>query len=160
DQLVAIDGPDVSARFAYDGLGRRHRREVNGASAVTLFDGVTAVHEIDATGAGISWLRAPGTDEPFARLDANGVRVPLLDTLRSVVAMAAGAGAVHMLYTYEPFGAAVGAGADESSAPRFAGQDGDASGLYYRGGRYYHPTLHRFISEEPQAPTAPGLNRY
>ncbi|MBL8179330.1 MAG: RHS repeat-associated core domain-containing protein [Bryobacterales bacterium] len=51
-------------------------------------------------------------------------------------------------YTYEPFGAATASGS-LSNAVRFTGREDDGTGLYFYRSRYYSPTLHRFMNEDP-----------
>ena len=54
-----------------------------------------------------------------------------------------------------------GTGRDGANPFQFTGRENDGTGLYYYRLRYYHPTLNRFISEDPLRPlTGADLNLY
>jgi RHS repeat-associated protein len=64
-------------------------------------------------------------------------------------------------YTYEAFGRTSVSGATSVSPFQFTGREHDGpTGLYYYRARYYHPSLHRFISEDPVHFGDEGLNLY
>jgi RHS repeat-associated protein len=65
------------------------------------------------------------------------------------VATANGAGAVGTQYTYQPFGATTATGPASANSAQFTGRENDGTGLYYYRARYQHPTLQRFVSEDP-----------
>jgi len=50
-------------------------------------------------------------------------------------------------------------GAASSSSAQYTGRENDGTGLYYYRARYYSPSLHRFISEDPIG-FAGGVNLY
>ena len=58
-------------------------------------------------------------------------------------------GVVQTQYTYEPFGNTTLTGAPSTNAFQYTGRENDGTGLYYYRARYYHPTLQRFISQDP-----------
>jgi RHS repeat-associated protein len=70
-------------------------------------------------------------------------------------------GAIQATYAYGPFGETQRSGPDGANPFQFTGRENDGSGLYYYRLRYYHPTLSRFISEDPLRPlTGADLNLY
>jgi len=88
-------------------------------------------------------------DEYFSRGDATGTAFFLADPLGSTVELADNAGGTPTAYTYEPFGATSATGSPTTSPYDFTGRESDSTGLKYYRARYYHPTRHRFISEDP-----------
>jgi RHS repeat-associated protein len=52
-------------------------------------------------------------------------------------------------YTYEPFGRSIVTGVSNTNPFQYTGRENDGTGLFYFRARYYHPTLQRFISEDP-----------
>jgi RHS repeat-associated protein len=83
----------------------------------------------------------------------------LADSLGSTVALADPAGTLITEYTYEPFGATTVSGFPTPNRFQFTGRENDGNALYYYRARYYHPSSHRFLSEDP-AGLAGGLNSY
>lgn len=69
------------------------------------------------------------------------------------------AGTVTTEYTYEPFGNTTVTGASNANPFQYTGREADGTGLYYYRARYYHPTLQRFIAEDPIGFLG-GLNAY
>jgi len=82
------------------------------------------------------------------------------DALGSTVALTDTAGAVQTSYTYEPFGATTTTGAATPNVVDYTGRESDPTGLKYYRARYYHPTLARFISEDPIGLAAGDVNTY
>ncbi|MBL8484428.1 MAG: RHS repeat protein, partial [Rhodocyclaceae bacterium] len=96
-ELSAIDGPNLTASFAYDPLGRRTERTINSTTTRYVYDGIQAIAETDS-GGNISahLLTGLAVDEAIARYTTAAhaagaqVRVFLTDALGSVVALARG----------------------------------------------------------------------
>ncbi len=94
NQLVGLSG-GTSASFAYDGLGRRRGKTINGLTTNFLYDGLTFVQELSAGGTPTAnLLTGMSIDEVFRRTDSAGARDPLNDGLGSVVALADESGVV------------------------------------------------------------------
>jgi RHS repeat-associated protein len=157
NQLTAISGPTPGA-FVYDGLGRRGRKTINGAATEFLYDGNNPAQEL-VPGITTSLLTGLGIDEYFARTDLVGMRTFLTDALGSTVALADPAGAVETQYTYQAFGATTVTGAPSTNPFGWTGRELDGTSLQFLRARYYSPTLHRFISEDPLGPVG-GRNYY
>jgi RHS repeat-associated protein len=146
---VEAAGDGLTASFGYDALGRRRTKTVNATQTDALYDGLNPVQE------GV--LPGLGLDEFFTRTDAAGLRAFLTDSLGSSLTLADGVGTVQTEYTYAPFGETSTSGQASTNAHQFTGPENDGTGLYSYRARYYHPTLGRFMTEEPWGcPVAPG----
>ena len=93
-------------------------------------------------------LTGLGIDEYFQRVDSSGTLSYLSDMVGSTLALADSSGALDTAYTYDPFGNVTVNGAD-TNPYQFTGRENDATGLYFYRGRYYSPTLQRFVSQDP-----------
>jgi RHS repeat-associated protein len=152
NQLTAMSDA-VTASFAYDGLGRRISRTVNGTTENYLYDGADIIQQLDGSGTvGANYFRGLTIDEPWMRSDVGAVttnRVYLADALGSIIALADNSQYIRTAYTYDPFGVTTTIGAANKNSYGFTGRENDGSGLYYYRARYYHPALGRFVSEDP-----------
>ena len=148
NRLVGINGPSASASFAYDALGRRIMKTINGQSTGYHYDGLDIVRESGGAGEA-SYLRSLAIDEAIARTDAAGSATYLADILGSTVALADSSGGPTTAYTYEPFGGTQASGAPSPNPFQFTGRENDGTGLYYYRTRYYDPRTGRFVSEDP-----------
>jgi RHS repeat-associated protein len=148
NQLIGLDG-GVTARFSYDGRGRRQRRTIGTSGTDFLYDGLTPVQEQDGSTILVTLLGGLGIDEVFSRTDSGGTRAFLTDGLGSTVALTDSAGTLQTDYTYEPFGRTAIGGTPNANPFQYTGRENDGTGLYYYRARYYSPTLQRFISEDP-----------
>jgi RHS repeat-associated protein len=158
-QLVAVDGPGLALRYAYDALGRRRSREAGGVSTSFVYDGIQAVAEAGAVP--VALLAGLGVDEHLAFMDPGGRRVPLTDAIGSVIAVSDDEGALTVQHTYTPFGLSGSAGDGDSHRLLFAGREWEHSGgLHFNRSRYYHAVLQRFLSEDPIGFAAADANLY
>ena len=94
-------------------------------------------------------LTGLGVDEILTRTDAAGTRHFLTDALGSTLGLTDSSGTLLTQYTYEPFGNTTVSGATNANPYQYTGRENDGTGLYYYRARYYNPTLHRLISEDP-----------
>jgi len=154
NQLAAIGG-GVSASFVYDGLGRREKKTIGSSTTEFLLDGVNPVQETSGATVLANILPGLGIDEFFTRTDvvAGTTSYFLPDALGSALALADSTGAVQTEYTYEPFGKTTVSGISNTNPFQYTGRENDATGLYYYRARYYHPTLQRFVAEDPLDPS-------
>jgi len=147
NRLGSISG-GVTASFQYDPIGQRVTKSVSGATGSYLYDGANLVQELSGTTPTANLLNG-GLDEVFTRTDAAGVRNFLTDVLGSTVALADGTGSIQTQYTYEAFGESTSTGSASTNLHQYTGRENDGTGLYFYRGRYYSPTLQRFVSEDP-----------
>ncbi|MGH7391689.1 MAG: RHS repeat-associated core domain-containing protein, partial [Candidatus Rokuibacteriota bacterium] len=149
NRLSGLSGPGVTATFQYDAVGRRVGKTLNGTTTTVLHNGLDAVQE--TTGATVrNILTGTGIDEYLSHASTSGeTRFALADALGSTIALADASGSVVTEYTYEPFGTIGITGAPSENRAQYTGRENDGTGLYHYRARYYHPSLHRFISEDP-----------
>jgi RHS repeat-associated protein len=158
NRLTAIMG-SVPASFIYDALGRRNRKTINGGATDFVYDILNPVQEQSGSTV-TSLLPGLAADEYFSRVDATSTAFFLADALGSTAAIADDSGGVATAYTYEPFGATSTTGAATSNQYDFTSREGDPTGLKYYRARYYHPSLQRFVSEDPLGFYAGDTNLY
>jgi RHS repeat-associated protein len=157
---VAAGGTTTS--FGYDAFGRRTTKTVTPPSPGTpttttyLHDGLNPLQERVGT-AVTNLLTGVGLDELLTRTDNSGTRTLLGDILGSAVALV-GASGVESEYTYEPFGRLTST--PTTNTYQYTGRENDGTGPYYYRARYYHPTLGRFVSEDPLEFGGGDLNLY
>src|SRR5207249_10116972 len=114
-QLAGLGG-SVGASFAYDGLGRRRGKTINGATTNFLYDGWSPVQELSGSTATANLLNGLAIDETFARIDGSGTSTPLVDALGRTVELTNASGTPQTHYTFEPFGNTTVSGASTSNA--------------------------------------------
>jgi YD repeat-containing protein len=75
DRLVGITGykadcSPLTASLAYDPVGRRVEKTINGTTTMYLYDGLDIIMEMDETGTPTaSYIRTLSIDEPLARVE-------------------------------------------------------------------------------------------
>lgn len=143
-RLVGLIGPGLTALFRYDAFDRRLTKEINGQITQYQYDRFDVVKEL-FDGTPVNSLRTLNVDELLIR---NGTQHHLADALGSSIALTDPTGTVQTEYTYEPFGRTAVAGA-ATNPIQYTGRENDGTSLYYYRSRYYNPSLHRFISEDP-----------
>jgi RHS repeat-associated protein len=148
NQLITLSG-GVTASFAYDGVGRRRAKTVNGTTTGFFYDGLNAVQELTSGSPSANILAGSDLDEWFIRVDSAGERHFLVDALGSPLALSDNSGVLQTEYVYEPFGRATANGPDSANSSRFTGREEDGTGLHYYRARYYDPSKQRFIAEDP-----------
>ncbi len=104
-------------------------------------------------------LRSSGVDQVFVRQSGSN-EYYLTDASGSAVALTSDAGIIQTSYTYDPFGMTKGFGTPSGNPFQYTGRENDTIDLYYLRARYYGPSLHRFISEDPMMPLDVGVNFY
>jgi YD repeat-containing protein len=136
NRLTGISGPAVSASFAYDALGRRISKTINGQTIMFLYDGLDIVRE-SGEGGDASYLRTLTIDEALSRTEGSGTSTYLADTLGSTVALADASGSPVTIFAYAPFGETKFSGVPSLNAVQYTGRENDGTGLYYYRARYY-----------------------
>jgi len=157
NQLASIAGA-VTASFQYDPLGRRVMKSVGGSSTSFLYDRGNIVQELSGSTPTANRLNA-ALDEVLTRTDATGTSNYLTDALGSTLALTDAVASLQTQYTYDPFGLTTTLGSSSTNQQQYAGRENDGTGLYFYRGRYYNPTLQRFVSKDPIG-IAGGINLY
>jgi RHS repeat-associated protein len=148
-ELASLSKTGLTASFAYDALGRRKSKTVNGTTTNFLDDGPNVVQELSGSTPTANMITGIGFDETFSRTDSSGQKSLLADALESTIGLADTAGTVTTSYTYDPFGNATSSGSASSNTFQYTGRENDGTGLVLLRARYYNPTLQRFMSEDP-----------
>ena len=157
--LTAITAPGLTASFAYDALGRRIEKTVNGQSVGFLYDGNQVIAELAGNTINVKLLSGVAVDEMLTRYSTAGARHYLTDALGSVVAMLKDDASVQNYYAYSPYGETTPSASDDGNSSEYTGRENDLTGTYYYRARYFDPVLKRFISADPIG-MAGGLNFY
>lgn len=151
NRLKSVVGSNGTSSFTYDVLGRRERRIIGSQVTQYVYDAVNPIQESTGTTIRSDILAGLNIDEFFSRADVSSGHTAYLlaDGLGSSVALTDASGSIQTEYTYEPFGNALASGVANTNPFQFTARENDGTGLYYYRARYYHPGLHRFISEDP-----------
>ncbi len=147
NQLSSISG-GVSASFGYDARGRRNTKTISSTTTTFLYDGLNIVQELSGSTPTTNILTGR-LDEIFTRAESSSTTGFLTDGVGSIVALSNSSGAVQTEYTYEPFGNSSTSGTASANPSQFTARENDGTGLYFYRARYYSPSLHRFISQDP-----------
>ncbi|MGE3964647.1 MAG: RHS repeat-associated core domain-containing protein [Planctomycetota bacterium] len=154
----------LDVRYAYDPLGRRVRRSVNGIAAGYFYDGSFLVEEIDHRGNSRRvYTHGTALDAPLAFVDQVTGEVYFYhqDRLGNVRGLSDGTGALAKSYTYDEFGQLLTESPATLFQPfTFTGREWDPeSGLLFFRARLYDPLTGRFLTEDPLE-LAGGRNFY
>jgi len=156
---VTTNGGTVS--YGYDGMGQRVRKQVSGVNTGYLYDGINLLYELDGAGAVTAkYTYYPGSLRPHSVVRNGASYYYATDVQGSVLALFNTSNQVMNRYTYLPFGEAQSVTSSVPNRIRYAGRElEDETGLYYNNARWYDPTLHRFISQDPIGLEG-GINLY
>jgi RHS repeat-associated protein len=143
DRLVSLSGPNFTASFTYDAMGRRSSKTVNGQTKTYLYDGSDLISET-----GAEYTFGSGIDQPLKRKSGQN-EYYLSDALGSVIGLTDPNGAIKTSYNYSPFGKKQTTGTASGNPFAFTGREDDGNGYYFYRARYYSPEQKRFISEDP-----------
>ena len=161
-RLLEVQRPDGKrVAFAYDALGRRVRKEWEGAITEFVWDGDDLVHERVTTAEGthaplVTWIFEPGTFAPVAKFEGRKRYAVVTDHLGTPTLLMTEAGKLAWKAQLDVYGvpreeqAGIARGDATGNPWRYPGQYEDAeTGLYYNRFRYYDPESGRYISEDP-----------
>ena len=167
DLLAGIDGAET-ASFSYDMSGRRRDQTVNGHRTQSYWLGdelnfMVRENDWDHRMRVFSPYPASGPDElTYRRLgeDAGEDRYALRDGNNNVIALTDTDQRIRTQYSYELYGRTKLTGDDDVNAQQYTARENDGDGLYYYRGRYYSPSIGRFISEDPVGYASGQTNAY
>ncbi len=152
NKLTQIDFPDfTTATYAYDGLGRRIEKDVDGVITRYVYDGEDIVMEFDGAGTLLArYSHGDRTDQHLSVERAGQSFFYHADHRGSVRLITDAAGFVVNSYEYDSYGNIESSIEGIANPFTFTGREFDAeSGLYYYRARYYDPETGRFITEDP-----------
>ncbi|MGB6553287.1 MAG: hypothetical protein WBE78_07340, partial [Candidatus Binataceae bacterium] len=118
NHLSAISGA-ATASFAYDAVGRRTGKTINGIATQLLYDALNPVQELQSGSPNANLLTGLNIDEYFQRTDSSGAMDFLTDALGSTIGLTNSAGALATHYTYQPFGATMTNGTANANPYQF-----------------------------------------
>ncbi len=144
--------------YAYDSLGRREKRLRSGVASYALYgESLDPLSRMNAAGeVERDYIYFSGYR--LAAIDGERIDYYHVNESGSTLLTTDERGKVTGGYRYDPFGNVLFSIADDQNAYRFAGKHyDDETGFLYFGGRYYDPTVGRFISPDP---AGEGVNPY
>ena len=159
NRLLGISG-GVTANFAYDPLGRRVSKTINGVTTSYLYDGNDVVAEIGGGAVSTAYLRSLSIDEMFGFLRQDGAYFSIYDGIGSTLALTNQSASSVVQYTYEPFGKTQSSNPSFANPFQFTGRENDNIDLYYYRARYYSPRVQRFLAEDPLGFEGGDFNYY
>ena len=142
DRLIKVEQNGLTVSYQYDADNRRISKTIGAKTHTFLYDGQ---HEI---GCGDNQLRILGAGNTTVAIELNGTSyAPLHNNQGSIVALLTTSGTIAESYRYSAFGE------EETSQPinpwRFSSKRTDETGLVFFGKRYYHPSLGRWLTQDP-----------
>ena len=157
NHLVSASKSGIAATYAYDALGRRGAKTVNGVTTFYASVGDQEIAEYDGSGTLTRrYVYGPGLDEPLAMMTTAGASYHLTDALGSVIGLVDGTGTLIEKHAYTAYGQT-----PAGTTPwLYAGRRYDEeTGLYHNRARAYSPLLGRFLQADPIG-TKGGINLY
>ncbi|MBI4002360.1 MAG: RHS repeat-associated core domain-containing protein [Nitrospira defluvii] len=148
NRLIAMSG-GATATFAYDPLGRRASKTINGVATQFAYDGNDITVEISGGAVNTAYLRSLSIDEMFGIHRQDGAYFSIYDGLSSTLTLTNQSGTSAVQYTYEPFGKTQSSDPAFANPIQFTGRENDGNDFYYYRARYLSPKLQRFVSEDP-----------
>ena len=137
--------------YAYDPLGRRIEKNVNGTITRYLYDQEDILLEYDQAGTVTArYIHGPGIDEPLAMEKNSQMYYYHADGLGSIIALTNSAGAVAQSYQYDAFGNIMSGTPTVTQPYTYTAREYDPeTGLYFYRARYYDPKAGRFLQRDP-----------
>ncbi|MGA1826369.1 MAG: RHS repeat-associated core domain-containing protein [bacterium] len=153
NRLIKVNLPDGKvANYTYDPLGRRIKKEVDGAVTWFLYDGMNLLAEFNEAGNFEKmYIYNIQDNSPLGLMVNNTMYYYHNDHLGTPQMIVDGSGSVVWSGKYNAFGKVeVDAGATILNNLRFPGQYEDAeTRLYYNMMRYYDPCIGRYLTSDP-----------
>jgi RHS repeat-associated protein len=153
NRLVSFDttGTTNDATYAYDALGRRVKKTVNGTSTFFVYDGDDIIADYSSGGTLLrEYIHSDNVDEILAMQAGANTYYYHYDGLGSVTEITDDTGAIVENYTYDPSGTPSVTTSTINNRYRFTGREYDEeSGLYHYRARAYSPAIGRFMQRDP-----------
>ena len=163
NRLRTVHTPEeTTVRMAYDALGRRRTKTVNGTRTTFYWDGDTLLAEHPEDHPIREYIYHPGTFEPLAAVDATGAIFYYHNDINGLPCeLTRPNGQIVWSAVYDALGRVESLPANETSQPlRLQGQYRDEeTGLCYNRHRYFDPEICSFITQDPIG-LAGGENLY
>ncbi|MCO6411411.1 MAG: hypothetical protein J5I92_01580, partial [Thiogranum sp.] len=162
NRLASFTQGSTTASYAYDPLGRRIKKTVNGVTTWYLWDGAELLAEYDGSGNRTKrYVYLPESYAPVQIEDANGTYNVHSDHLDTPKLLSDSTQQIVWRGRREAFGKTM---VDPSSTVelniRFPGQYYDQeTGLHYNYFRYYDPAVGRYVTADPIGLSG-GINIY
>jgi RHS repeat-associated protein len=152
DQLAIVSKTNLTQAYLYDGQGRRIKKTSStGGGGDYIYSGPDIVAEYvddNWTIAQATYTHGPNMDDPIIRSASTTTQYYHQDGLGSVVAVSDPTGATTGLARYDAWGNTL---SSTGAIPQYGytGREPDETGLIYYRGRYYDPSIGRFIQKDP-----------
>ncbi|MCG6968204.1 MAG: DUF6531 domain-containing protein [Gammaproteobacteria bacterium] len=160
NQLIKTEKDDRTIHYAYDPLGRRITKQSDDNTTTYIWDGDVLLRE-QCTRRKITYIHEPGNDNPLCQIRDGKVYYYHNDQFGTPQCITDSLGNVVWEARYKAYGA-VDCNDTQviDNNIRFQGQYFDEeTGLYCHRNRYFHPTIARFIHQDPIGLTG-GENSY
>ena len=148
-----VDGTE--SEYTYNGDNLRQTKSVDGALITHILDGANVVADISDSGTKI-FVR--GNSLELFKAQGGSTKTYLNSYPRNDVSALVDSDGSASDYIYTAYGEKIGTNDNTENPFGYCGEYFDTeTGLVYLRNRYYDPTMHRFISEDP---AKDGLNWY
>jgi RHS repeat-associated protein len=168
DRLVGLQTSAATVNYAYDALGRRIAKTVNGSTTRYVLDGQNVRFEFDGSNALGAANTHAGLDRLLVRDQGSAQFFFQNDGLGSTTAISDGSANIIERYRYSAFGKLEVLNADftaktgnfPSQRFTFTGREWEPeAGLYFNRARFYDPDAGRWLSRDPIGESG-GVNLY
>lgn len=150
---AAVDGTE--SEYTYNGDNLRQTKSVDGALTTHILDGANVIADISDSGTK-TFVR--GNSLELLKTQGGSTKTYLNSYPRNDVSALVDSDGSVSDYIYTAYGEKIGTNDNTENPFGYCGEYFDTeTGLVYLRNRYYDPTMHRFISEDP---AKDGLNWY
>jgi len=162
NKLVQVQKPGMTAQYAYDALGRRMSKTVNGVVTKFRYDGDDLILEMNGKDSVVAdYIFGAEIDNPLQMSRGGQNYYYHADGLGSIRALTDDGGNVVQSYNYSVFGKIVDQTGTLENSFTYTGREYDKeTGNYYYRARYYDPQNGRFLQEDPIRYNAGDMNLY
>jgi RHS repeat-associated protein len=164
NKLVQVQKPGMVAQYAYDAVGRRMVKTVNGTITQFRYDGDNLIFEMDGNGSIIAdYTFGTGTDNPL-QMHRNAKNYYYVsDGLGSIAALTDSNASTVKEYKYSVYGLITNESGDSLVLNPFTYTSREYEkefGIYFYRTRYYDPQISKFLSEDLIGYIGNDLNLY